>query len=455
MKIHLIGMGGIGMSGLARLLLAQGKKVSGTDTHDNEILAGIRRLGGEVRIGHAAANLDHPQVVVYSSSIPPANPEITAARNRGVPVLHRGQMLARLLEGKETVAVTGAHGKSTTTAMIGWLLSQAGLDPTVILGAEVEALGGNARLGKGRHAVVEADESDGSMLWLSPSIAIVTNMDEEHLDYFRNRREIGAAYAAFAGRVKPGGTLVACADDPRVRRLLKNSSRAIGYGLREGARYRATQVRLHPGGSRYRLIREGKAVGPVELRVPGIHNVVNSLAAAAAADLLQIDFKTAQSALGSYAGAKRRFQIHGEAGGVMVVEDYAHHPAEIQATLEAARSWGKRRIRCVFQPHRFTRTRYLMDRFAACFRRADEVFLLPVYAASESPIAGVDAGTLGREIRRSGQKRVRLVEPSQALAELKASARPGDMVLFLGAGSIGGMAAQFMKELRSRRSRRR
>ncbi|MDO8729818.1 MAG: UDP-N-acetylmuramate--L-alanine ligase, partial [Candidatus Omnitrophota bacterium] len=348
MKVHMIGVGGIGMSGLARILLEQGVQVSGSDCGGRQALRSIRSAGARVRSTHAAGNIDHPDVVVYSSAITPENPELIAARNRGIPVLHRGQLLAELVAGRRTVAVAGSHGKSTTSAMAAQLLVRAGWDPMLVLGAEVESLGGNARLGRGTSAVVEADESDGSFLWLNPFVGIITNLDDEHLDYFRNRSEIEEAYASFADRVQPEGTLIGCADDPSVRRLLARPGRQrIGYGLSEQAQIRAVEIHLEGAGSRYRCTRGGKTLGTVRLEVPGLHNVVNSLAVVALGEALGIPFRLTQEVLAEYRGAKRRLQIPGEEKGVMAVDDYAHHPTEIRATLRAARGWPGRRVRCL------------------------------------------------------------------------------------------------------------
>lgn len=448
MKAHLIGMGGIGMSALAQLLLAQGAKVSGSDSSEGPLLTRIRQMGGSVRLGHKTAHLDHPDLVVYSSAIAPQNPELLAARNRGIPVLHRGQMLSRLVAAQQTIAVAGAHGKSTTTALSAELLVAAGLDPTVLLGAEVENLGSNARLGHGSFAVVEADESDGSLLWLAPWAAILTNIDEEHLDYFRNLGEIVETYAAFAEQVKPDGFVIGCVDDPQVARLLSVTDRKkVSYGLTARAEVTAKEIELGPGFSRYRCHRRGKLLGSVELHIPGVHNVLNSLAVVALSDILRIDFGITQRVLTGYRGSKRRFEIQGEVGGVMVVHDYAHHPAEIVSTLQAARSFTNKRIRCVFQPHRYSRTRYLLDRFGTSFQLADEVMLLPIYGACEDPLEGAASDLLLQRIRRCGHPNARLVSSGEILEELLTDSKPGDLVLFLGAGSIGNLAPKFLEIL--------
>ena len=446
----MIGVGGIGMSGLACILLEQGIQVSGSDSGGEQALRSIRSAGARVRSTHTAGNIDHPDVVVYSSAITPENPELIAARNRGIPVLHRGQLLAELVAGRRTVAVAGAHGKSTTSAMAAQLLMRAGWDPMLVLGAEVESLGGNARMGRGTYAVVEADESDGSFLWLNPFVGIITNLDDEHLDYFRNRTEIEEAYTAFAERVQPKGTLIGCADDPSVRQLLARTGRQqIGYGLSEQAQIRAVEIHLEGAGSRYRCTRGGKTLGSVRLEVPGLHNVVNSLAAVALGEALGIEFRLTREVLAGYRGAKRRFQIHGEEKGVMVVEDYGHHPTEIRATLRAARGWPGRRVRCLFQPHRYSRTRYLLEKFASAFADADELVLLPIYAASEEPIAGTTDDALYRNFPASERKKVKQCEgPRQALEYLEKSSKPGDMVIFLGAGSVGQLAGKFLRKLK-------
>ncbi len=437
------------MSGIARLLLEAGERISGSDAHDSPMLESIRRLGGEVRIGHQASHLNGADRVVYSSSIGPENPELVLARNRGVPVLHRSQIAAELLRGFRLIAVTGAHGKSTTSALAAELLLRAGLDPTALIGTEDPALGGNARWGKGRHAVVEADESDASFLWFEPQIAILTNIDEEHLDYFRNGSEIMGAYAAFAARVKPGGWVIGCGDDPCVRRILSSCRRrTLTYGFSEEAEFTARQIQLEAGGSRYLCFRSGRKIGAVRLRVAGLHNVVNSLAAVALGHRLGIGFQKIRLALEQFQGTKRRFQIQGEPRGILVVEDYGHHPTEIATTLEAARTWPGRRLRCVFQPHRYSRTRYLMRQFASCFRAVDELILLPIYAASEEPLSEITSERLQEEIRSGSRVPVCLRTPEEALEQLASDAKAGDLILFLGAGSVGSLAGKLVERLR-------
>ncbi len=452
MRTHLMGMGGIGMSGIAQILLARGERVSGCDIHENSLLQQLGAQGAQVRLDHAASHLTQAGRLVYSSSILPENLELVEARNRGLKVLHRGQMVGELLAGRSTIAVTGSHGKSTTSALAAQLLLQAGKDPVVLLGAEVESLGGNAREGKGSFAVVEADESDGSLLWLAPEAAILTNIDDEHLDYFRNRGEILELYAAFAERVLPQGSLIGCWDDPGVRQIFQAvKRRKITYGLSPEAQFRAVSVETTAGGSRYTCLRSGKSMGTIQLQIPGLHNVVNSLSILALAQALKIDFAVARQTLAAYQGAKRRFQIHGEIDGVMIVEDYGHHPTEIASTLAAARSWAGRRIRCVFQPHRYTRTRYLLDRFAQSLAQADCLYLLPIYAASEAPVDGVTSGRLREAVERTSRCPVSLGSPEEILQQLTKDSQPGDLVLFLGAGSVGTLSGRWIQILKARK----
>lgn len=439
------------MSGLAQLSIAQGHCVSGSDSADSRMLDRIRSLGGAVFIGHEAARAKGADCVVYSSSIAPDNPELLWARNNGIPVLHRSEILNRLVRGRRVAAVAGAHGKSTTTALLSQLFTAAGMDPTVLLGAELESLGGNVRSGKGGYAVVEADESDASFLRLSPWAAVITNIDDEHMDYYRNPGEILEAYDLFAERIRPDGFLVACWDDPGVRRLFGfGPRRLVTYGFSRGARVRAEDVELGPGWSRYTCFLDGKKLGSVELRVPGEHNVLNTLSVIGLAQEIGLNFRMIRTVLGEFRGTKRRFQLQGEVGGVLVVEDYAHHPAEIETTLKAARQWQGRRIRVVFQPHRYSRTRYLLDRFAACFHLADELTLLPIYSASEDPIEGVTSRALLESVRLSNEMPVKLESPEEVLKRLSEEASPGDMILFLGAGSVGTLSGRLVEALNRR-----
>lgn len=449
-RVHFIGIGGIGMSGLAQLLLQRGERVSGSDLRMTPVLVRLADRGAVVSIGHDAAHVAGADLVVYSSSILPRNPEVAAARNQRIPVMPRGQLLAACLDGKTGIAVSGSHGKTTTTALIASAFLAAGTDPTILVGGDVARFGGNVRAGSGRHVVVEADESDGSFVYLAPDIAVITNIDEEHLDYYRNHSEILQAYQQFARRVRPGGTLIGCGDDPGVRQLFSGvRARRLTYGLSPSRDLVAEQPRVDAGRSAYTARLRGRRAGRVTLQIPGVHNVLNSLAAIGAGLTAGLSFEAVRRALAEYEGAGRRFQPRGEVGGVMVVEDYAHHPTEIAATLQAARCWTGRRIFCVFQPHRFSRTKYLRDRFGACFAAADHVILTDVYAASEDPIDGVGPQMLSQAIQASGFRSLHVL-PRQAIVPwLVKTVRSGDLVLVLGAGDIGRVAVELVQALRA------
>ena len=451
-RVHFVGIGGIGMSGIAKLLLECGDRVSGSDVHITPTVAHLTTLGASIHIGHDAAHVARADVVVYSSSIAPQNPELVAARNQGIPTRSRAQLLAECMDGATGIAVSGTHGKTTTTAFIGTMLLAAGRDPTIIVGGEVDGFGGNARLGHGRHVVVEADESDGSFVYLTPAVEVITNIDEEHLDYYRNFDEILGAYHQFIRRMPPDGMLLCCGDDPGVQRLLLGvRTRRLTYGLAPQWDVGAERPHVAGQSARYVARFKGRRLGPVTLRVPGLHNVVNSLAAVGVGLTIGLTFSDIRRALAGYRGASRRFQTWGEVNGVMVVEDYAHHPTEIAATLQAARTWPRRRLLCVFQPHRFSRTKYLRDRFGTCFSAADHVILTDVYAASEGPIAGGGVETLSQAIQASGFPSIQVMSRDAVVPQLLKTVRSGDTVLVLGAGDIGRIAVELVQALEAGR----
>lgn len=450
-RVHFVGLGGIGMSGIARILLDRGDEVSGSDVTMTPILQDLSRRGARVAIGHAAAHVTATDLVVYSSSITPQNLELVEARNRGIPTVSRAQMLAECMDGRFSIAVSGAHGKTTTTALVGAALVEAGADPTIIVGGEVASFGGNARTGQGRCMVVEADESDGSFVYLTPQLAVVTNIEEEHLDYYRNLGEILLAYHQFISRMPARGTLVCCGDDAGVRRLLLAArARRMTYGLSREWDVTAEHAQVAGRRGDYVARYRGRRLGRVTLQVPGLYNVVNSLAVIGVGLTLGLEFSAIRRALAEYAGADRRFQARGEVGGVLVIEDYAHHPTEIAATLQAARTWGGRRLFCVFQPHRFSRTRYLSHRFGEAFAAADHVILTDVYAASEDPVAGVGPELLAHAIRATGRDHVGVVGRPVLTQHLLGCVRPGDMVLVLGAGDVGQVAVELVRGLEAR-----
>ena len=449
-RIHFIGIGGAGMSGLAEVLLNMGYQVSGSDLRASETTDRIVERGGRVFVGHAAMNVEGAQVVVYSTAVGEENPELVAARAALVPVIPRADMLAELMRMKYGVAVGGAHGKTTTTSLIAAVLARGGLDPTIVVGGRLHALGSNAKLGHGQFLVAEADESDGSFLRLSPAVAVVTNIDREHLDHYQDLGEIREAFTFFANRVPFYGVAVMCADDENVRGILPNiTKRHTLYGTRADANVRALDVELVPGGSRFTVEAFGQRRGTIELHVPGRHNVLNALAAVAVGLELDVGMEHAREALDAFRGVGRRFETRGEVNGVRVVDDYGHHPTEVAVTLAAAKTLGGR-VFVIFQPHRYTRTAHLREEFGACFVDADGAWVLDVYAAGESPIPGISGATIRDSARAQGAHHVRY-EPDGRLAAAAAAAeaRPGDLVLTLGAGDVWKLGDVVLEALRA------
>jgi UDP-N-acetylmuramate--alanine ligase len=449
-RIHLIGIGGAGMSGIAEVLLTMGYQVSGSDLKGGEVTDRLLRLGGRVCIGHHAVNVEGAQVVVYSTAVREDNPELVAARAAGIPVIGRAEMLAELMRMKYGVAVGGSHGKTTTTSMIAAVLARGGLDPTIVVGGRLHALGTNARLGHGAFLVAEADESDGSFLRLAPAVAVITNVDREHLDHYADLDAIRQAFVYFANRVPFYGVTVLCADDPQVREILPRvTKRTLLYGTREECDVRATDVDLRPHGSRFQVHAFGRDRGPVELKLPGRHNVLNALAAVAVGLELQVGFGQIAESLAAFVGVGRRFETRGEAAGVRVVDDYGHHPTEIAATLAAARGLASR-VLVLFQPHRYTRTAALAKEFGGAFGDADHVWVLDVYAAGENPIPGVTGETLVESAHRQGARHVRYAgDPAEAVLAVAHEARPGDVVITLGAGDVWKLGDQVLEHLRA------
>jgi len=448
-RIHLIGIGGAGMSGIAEVLLTMGYQVSGSDLRASEVTDRIVRLGGRVFTGHSAANVEGAQIVVFSTAVSAENAELVAARAAGVPVIGRADMLAELMRMKYGIAVGGAHGKTMTTSMIAAVLARGGLDPTIVVGGRLHALGTNARLGHGQFLVAEADESDGSFLRLAPAVAVITNIDREHLDYYQSLDEVRQAFVYFANRVPFYGVTVMCGDDPLVRGILPEvTKRHVLYGLEADAAVRGEGVEIGPQGSRFRVVAQGHALGDVELQLPGRHNVLNALAAVAVGLEVEVGFGHIAEALAGFRGVSRRFEIRGEAAGVRVVDDYAHHPTEIRATLAAARAPEGRRL-VLFQPHRFSRTQALAEEFGACFGDSSRVWVLDVYGAGEKPIEGISGQTVVECARRQGAKHVEYAPDSAAaVAAVVAEARVGDMILTLGAGDVWKLCEEILRRLR-------
>ncbi|MCA1633591.1 MAG: UDP-N-acetylmuramate--L-alanine ligase [Acidobacteria bacterium] len=453
--VHFVGIGGSGMSGIAEVLANMGFNVSGSDLRRSDVTARLEGAGAKIYEGHAAENVNGSHVVVRSTAIRDDNPEIVEARRRSIPVIARAEMLAELMRLKrDTVAVAGSHGKTTTTSMIATVLAHAGLDPTVVVGGVVGAMGSNARLGKSELMVVEADESDRSFLMLSPTFAVVTNIDREHMDHYTDMTDVRKCFADFVNKVPFYGAAVLCLDDPHVQAVIPEIvRRRITYGLSAQADIAAREVRYDQSfGSVFQVRRMGEPIGEVTLHVPGLHNIYNALAAISIGLELEVPFETIAGALASFTGVNRRFQFRGDAGGVLVVDDYGHHPTEIRATLVAAKlgSTGRRMV-VLFQPHRYTRTQDLMDEFARSFNNADVLMLTDIYAASEDPIPGVSSESLVEAVQRFGHKDARYVgsveEATQALLE---EVRPGDIVLTLGAGNVSRVGERLSELLKER-----
>jgi UDP-N-acetylmuramate--alanine ligase len=446
-RVHFIGIGGIGMSGIAEILLTLGYAVSGSDLRRSSITDRLGSLGATVFEGHAAGNVVGSGVVVTSSAVNEQNPEVAEARQRKIPVIQRAEMLAELMRLKYGIAVAGMHGKTTTTSMIATVLAAGGLDPTVVVGGRVDALGSNARLGKSQYLVAEADESDRSFLKLSPILSVVTNLDREHMDCYRDMEDVEAAFLEFMERVPFYGACTACIDNPQLAELLPRVKRRIfTYGISPDADY---VLRMLPPTedvrSRFEVAAGGLVLGPFALNVPGRHNVLNATAAVAIGTQLEVSCEHIAQALRSFRGVDRRFQVKGTVRGVTVVDDYGHHPTEIRATLSAARESGFRRVHVIFQPHRYTRTRDLMAEFAACFEDADTVQVLDIYAASEEPIPGIDALALVRAVGRKDVQYAASFE--EAISRAVADAADGDVILTLGAGSVSHAAGMVLEAL--------
>ena len=453
--IHFVGIGGIGMSAIAFVLLKQGHKVSGSDVKRSRIVEKLESLGGKFYEGHHERNIEGADIVVFSSSITPENPELKAARNKMITTLHRADMLALIMNGRKGIAVTGAHGKTTTSSLIAHILYRAGLDPTAILGGEVKSLEGNARVGKGEHFVVEADESDGSFVHLKPFYSVITNIDAEHLDYYRNMGEIISWYLKFIEKIKPGGKLFACGDCDNLTRALRGYEKeVVTFGLTAGRDIYPEKIKMHDSHSEFEIVYRGKRLGQAAINIPGIHNVSNAMAAFAVALELGLDFDTIKKSVEDFTGAARRFQVRYSGSGIKVIDDYAHHPAEINATILAARNWKPKRLIVAFQPHRFSRTKYLKDRFAACFDAADKLILTDIYAASEDELDNVSGKSIYEEVKRHGHKDV-VYLPKKGLKEyILKEIKRGDMVLMMGAGDITSIAGEVARELSKKRGKR-
>jgi UDP-N-acetylmuramate--alanine ligase len=454
-RIHFVGIGGIGMSGIAEVLLNLGFTVSGSDLKATPVTGRLAQLGARISEGHLAENVSGAQVVVVSSAVPSQNPEVAEAQRLQIPVIPRAEMLAELMRLKFCVAVAGAHGKTTVTSMIAVMLAQAGLDPTAVIGGRLDVFGSSARLGNGELMVVEADESDRSFLYLLPGIAVVTNIDREHLDHYRDLEEISAAFVSFMNKVPFYGAVVACFDPPwreKLQSLLPQlRRRVVTYGIEPGADVAAREVDLHPRGASFEGLVKGRSLGRFSISVTGRHNVQNALATIAVGLELDLSAEQIRQGLEHFRGADRRFQVKAEVNGVTVMDDYGHHPTEIRATLEAARLRGARRIWAIFQPHRYTRTKFLMDDFARCFDGCERVYVMDIYPASEPPIPGITSQRLIERMREMGFDRARYAPSAQAvIQEVLTETQPGDLILTIGAGNVWKVGEVLAVELRKR-----
>ncbi len=444
---HFIGIGGIGMSGIAEILLSLDMKVSGSDLRRSAITDRLAKLGATIYEGHEAGQVEGATVVVTSSAVSPHNPEVLAALARKIPVIQRAEMLAELMRLKYGIAIAGMHGKTTTTSMVAAVLTAGGLDPTVVVGGRVDALGSNARLGTTHYMVVEADESDRSFLKLSPIRAVITNLDREHMDCYHDMADVEQAFLDFIDKVPFYGAVTVCADNALLKSILPRARRRVfTYGETADTDYRVEMLPQRPGCMAcFQVTTATGLLGPFELHVPGRHNVLNATAAVAIAHQLEVDPAKIAEGLKQFRGVDRRFQKKGEAAGVTVVDDYGHHPTEIRATLAAAREATKGRVHVVFQPHRYTRTRDLLREFSTAFTDADTVAVLPIYAASEEPIPGITAELLAAQIQ--GPRVVYAPDFAAAVKAVTAEARPGDLVMTLGAGSVSQLGPQILAAL--------
>jgi len=431
------------MSGIAEVLINQDYEVSGSDQSKSSVTDHLESLGAEIHFHHKAKNIDNKHVVVVSSAIRDDNPEVRAAREQMIPVIRRAEMLAELMRMKHGIAIAGTHGKTTTTSLVATVLAGGDLDPTVIVGGKLKNMGGHAKLGQSKFLVAEADESDGSFLKLSPTIAVVTTLDEEHMDYYHTMQNMKSAFLEFLNKVPFYGTAILCMDDPNLQSLLpKIEKRTITYGLKTQADYTAREISVSELQTHFTVFHQGKKLGRISSESLGNHNVCNTLAAVAVGMELNMDFPAVSDALKNFTGVQRRFEILHQSDSLTIVDDYGHHPAEIQATLETAKTvWPNRRLVVVFQPHRFSRTQHLLESFYSSFNDADQLVLLDIYAAGEKSIEGIDSRKIAQGVREFGHKHVDLLESiDSVIPHLKSSLQPGDVVLTLGAGNIGELA---------------
>ena len=449
--IHLVGIGGIGMSGIAELLLNLGYSISGSDSKRSEVTEHLSELGGKIFLGHGPQNIDGADVVVFSSAVKDDNPEIVEARERSVPVIPRAEMLAELMRLKYGIAVAGSHGKTTTTSMIASILTRGGLDPTVVIGGRLNIWGGsNARLGRSDFLVAEADESDGSFLALSPSIAVITNIDYEHMDFYRSMNDLRKTFVDFVNKIPFYGRAILCLDDKEVQGLIPKLEKSyLTYGLNPQSDIRASEISKEGLNTSFVVTFKNSLEGRITICIPGDHNVLNALAAVGVGLELDIDFEDIREGLKSLGGLKRRFEIKDEKGGILFLDDYGHHPTEIIATISTAKEcWPDRRLVVIFQPHRHTRTRDLYDKFVISFNQADFLVITPIYGAGEEPIPGIDSRSLYQGIRDHGHRAVNFCDSIEDIISLLlGEIRNGDLVLTLGAGDVDLVGEELLKRI--------
>ena len=450
-RIHFIGIGGSGMSGIAEVLINQNYEVSGSDQIKSSVTDHLESLGADIHFNHKPENVFGKHVVVVSSAIRNDNSEVKAAKKEMIPVIPRAEMLAELMRMKYGIAIAGTHGKTTTTSLVANVLAGGNLDPTVIVGGKLKNMGGHAKLGQSKFLVAEADESDGSFLRLSPTLSVVTTLDAEHMDYYQTMQNMKSTFLEFLNKVPFYGSAIICMDDPNLQSLLpKIEKRTITYGLKKQADYTAQEISINNLKTNFTVFHHGKKLGKISSGSLGNHNISNTLAAIAVGMELNIEFSTIADALKNFSGVQRRFEILHQSNSLVIVDDYGHHPAEILATLTTAKTvWPDRRLIVVFQPHRYSRTQYLLENFYSSFNDADKLILLDIYGAGEKPIEGINSRKLAKGIREYGHKNVEHIEDADSLVpQLKFSLQSGDVVLTLGAGNIGELAHKLAAEFR-------
>lgn len=448
-NMHFIGIGGIGMSSIALILLKMGYKISGSDLESNNLTERLKKLGAEIFKNHDSSHIGPgTEIVVYSSSINSANPEMAEANRRGIPIVKRAQVLGELLNKKKGIAITGTHGKTTTTSLISVMLENCGLDPTVMIGGEVGLFGSNAKCGKSEYVVAEADESDGSFLHLKPFYSVITNIEMEHMDYYKTLEDSISAYATFANNTKKSGMLFFNNDDENIKKILKNfNGRAESFSLHKGSDIYAHDIKMSEFRSSYICVYKNEVLGKVFLSIPGKHNILNSLAAILVGLKLGLSFEKITQGIQNFTGAKRRFHVRADCDGIMLIDDYAHHPTEIRAVLEACTNWKDRRLIVIFQPHRYSRTKFLADEFGRCFKGAHKLILTDIYAASEEPIEGISPKVIYDRVKIHGPDDVMILDKKEVTNHVMQLKKSGDIILVLGAGDIKDVANELSEKL--------